>query len=357
MQLPKSYALAISFFILGIILGSFSHYAWKYNFWFIVSMAGLIGGLLSSSQGKNLELPSIVEGSFKPGLIADALIGIAGAYVVFLIIPDTVLKTNALLQDPPQPNSLEIIKSIAIGIVGGYGGRAFLNRVIANLLNEEVKNINQKVENINKEVKNNDMAITKISKGDEANALVDIHFSRINPLDDKELAQLKQALSEASEELKIQTRLKAERAWRKEIKESPNTTKILKRAINVFRILTEIDGKAHENHGNLASALKAQEQWEEAEQEFSQAIERLDKDSNSKLRKFYELHRAICRIKSNSPLSDIMKDLQTVGTELNSLISDPRDRQIIKDWLNNQTDPGFIQSDLFQKITNWIDKE
>lgn len=58
----------------------------------IITISGAIGGILFAIHDRKLELPALDslnnENSIKLGFVADILIGISGAYIIFLIIPD-----------------------------------------------------------------------------------------------------------------------------------------------------------------------------------------------------------------------------------------------------------------------------
>ncbi len=124
-----------------------------------ILLAGSFGGLLYSLQNGELKLPHISEdspstvlvgensvnsdqklvtesasGNFNKssakviylGVIADCLIGIGGALVVFLILPG-------------GEENLSLIKFLGTAIIGGYGGRSLLNQAVDGIAKRQEK--------------------------------------------------------------------------------------------------------------------------------------------------------------------------------------------------------------------------
>jgi tetratricopeptide (TPR) repeat protein len=157
----------------------------------VIAASGAFGGLLYTLQSGKLQLPYISETTISnppseqisesnprltltqnqltsstkaggktlnPGYIADCLIGIGGAFAVFLLIPnaDTLGK-----KDNREINFLDI-ELLATTLVGGYGGRFLLDRAVNNIgkrvaeteerVNQsigEIQKVQQKVEDLN----------------------------------------------------------------------------------------------------------------------------------------------------------------------------------------------------------------
>ncbi len=87
-----------------------------------VTFSGAMGGLLFSIQNKTLKLPSKEDDStFELAFLSDIFAGIAGAYLIFLILPFDINTSKVGSLD-----SMENLKIIATGILGGYGGRSVL---------------------------------------------------------------------------------------------------------------------------------------------------------------------------------------------------------------------------------------
>ena len=97
---------------------------WKISL--ILVLTGLIGGFLYGNRNQELALPGRTEGgNYSLGFIADCLYGIAGAFVVHLIIPsDFTIPTGG----ETAVGDWNWIKIAALGFIGGYAGRAAIDR-------------------------------------------------------------------------------------------------------------------------------------------------------------------------------------------------------------------------------------
>jgi hypothetical protein len=96
----------------------------------VLSIPGSIGGLLFGIQRKSgLALPYANGHSLNLGFLSDCVFGIAGAFVIFLIVPTTVQLGDATAA----------VKLLALAFVGGYGGPAILDTVLSKTLSEVIK--------------------------------------------------------------------------------------------------------------------------------------------------------------------------------------------------------------------------
>ena len=103
----------------------------------VLSFSGILGGIIYAIVvDGEVEMPRFVVdrgGVFKAGLFGDILLGIAGAFILELLLP-----ASLSVIDPPDPETLEesaIVFNViglrgsviaATGIIGGYGGRAII---------------------------------------------------------------------------------------------------------------------------------------------------------------------------------------------------------------------------------------
>lgn len=104
--------------------------------YFLLAAIGAIGGLLFGIRDRRLELPRYIKaqreddsqkgGYIQLGVIADLIFGIAGGYVIFLILPSI-----------PDTNDLwGLIKIVALSLIGGYSGRAVVEKVASDQLKQ-----------------------------------------------------------------------------------------------------------------------------------------------------------------------------------------------------------------------------
>jgi len=290
-----------------------------YLLWLVVGGAGMFGGFLFGIKDKKLTLPHrsskyIIE----PGFIGDCLFGLAGGFLVFILLPGN------FAFDLAQPE--EIIKIVAVAVVGGYGGRALVEKVLAQQFYELESNI----EEMRQENKQGAVAI----------ALVRQHLDEDNdtPLIPDE--ELKQAILQASSSAKVEV-FNMARSFR--MAQYENRPELLARTIPIFQALIEDDkdDEFHRNHGQLGFVYKDQQphpQWKLAEAELSRAIQIRDKQNTGGFL-MYELNRAICNINLGADFEVIKSDLDKVvrlGPENGILVRRPhpqKSRTIIE-WIN-----------------------
>ena len=263
-----------------------------YLLWLIVGGAGMFGGFLFGIKDKKLTLPHrssryIIE----PGFIGDCLFGLAGGFLVFILLPGNFEFDLA--------QSEEIIKIVAVAVVGGYGGRALVEKVLAQQFYELESNI----EELRQENR----------QGARAIALVRQHLDEDNdtPLVPDE--ELKQVISQASSEAKVEV-FNMARSFR--MSHYEKRPEYLVRTIPIFQALIEDDrdDEFHRNHGQLGFVYKDQQphpQWKLAESELSRAIQIRDKQNAGGFL-MYELNRAICNIKLGAGFETIKRDLDQV---------------------------------------------
>lgn len=101
----------------------------------LISSAGAFGGLLYTARDSGLEFPHFdpeKKHVLNLGWVADCAYGIAGAFVVFLILPTELANNNSGLSFKTLP-TIGFVKLVAIALVGGYGGRSLVDRALANI--------------------------------------------------------------------------------------------------------------------------------------------------------------------------------------------------------------------------------
>ena len=132
------------------------------SFFFLITTSGALGGILYSTKNRLIEVPhheNNDQNKISLGYLADILGGIGGAYVIFMLLPyefhqilpsETIQEANKYIAEFEQIRSL--IQIIAVSMIGGYGGRALIERVQSNLF-KDVEEINQKQDSLEAELR------------------------------------------------------------------------------------------------------------------------------------------------------------------------------------------------------------
>ena len=99
----------------------------------VLSFSGIFGGIIYAIViNGEVEMPRFLVdrgGVFEAGLFGDILIGIAGAFILELILPSSLSVIN-----PTEPDTAAVLDQTrlqgsaiaATGLIGGYGGRAIV---------------------------------------------------------------------------------------------------------------------------------------------------------------------------------------------------------------------------------------
>jgi tetratricopeptide (TPR) repeat protein len=318
----------------------------------VATLAGVFGGLLRSMQedGK-LVVPKFnsEDNSISPGLLVDCLSGLAGSYVAFFLLSSNFLTTGTPI------NTIEGMKFIATGIIGGYAGRSLLAQVSDQLIKDMSKRV--------------DEASKKLEENDEINTLKLLVDNQIvQGLSEPDRSKLNKAINSAPAEMQdwVYYRSKERRSV------GARTNKaIVGRTIPIFQALIALNPSDHRYHAELAYALKDQE--EVSDRNFEDAIAELSKAIQ--LREVsgtladYEFNRAICRIaidpeykirraSSESNRELILNDLVVASQHLNlaQLMKEgEEDKKIynpIPQWLDlNET--GGLPEELNQQLAKF----
>lgn len=356
-----------------------------------VTLSGAFGGLLYAIKEKKLELPYPEHNKvFNPGFLSDCLAGLAGAYVVFLIVPGTFGPSET--DDP-----IEIIKVLGMAVVGGYGGRGLMDKVLDDLIakriedkvdaktNELVKKVEDKTEDIKEEVLQNRNAIDNNTKQQEqqtediskkfeetskkfnkqakidadAMDLLTTYFDKSLSLINEKFDDLKQLIKDASPKQKADMFLEAKKVG--EDARVKNKPLMIDRTIHVFKALADTDvgeNQRHRIYAQLGYAFKAKSDWERAKAALTKAIKLRDGPPEKSLSKkasfwVYEFNQAICRIKLNENRDLILLDLRNASKlqkstdeliEYQDVIDDVTKNSILK-WvrINSPEDPELLE--------------
>ena len=264
------------------------------------------------------------------GWIADCAYGIAGAFVVFLILPTELDTQNS------NPESLliglsliSLIKLIALSIVGGYGGRSLVDRALSNIIKdveeakEEAKEANQKIKQI-QDIDTLALELTNLQLDDGE--------------EEQDLQKLKESIMKASKaarfEIFKEARIVREANWKENVS-------LMERTIPIFEALIENESgeKYHRNYGQLGYALKDQggkdetkKDWKRAYDELSAAINLRNKEGKDGFL-MYEFNRAICGIKLGFDKKEIIADIKYTAKK-NTLHEIMKKMTIFENWAN-----------------------
>ncbi len=299
---------------------------------FLVLCCGGFGGLLFGIRDKKMPLPQLIgPHTIKPGILGDILFGFAGGIVIFLIIPG---------EFDLSPGKIEIFKFFGVALIGGYGGRALVEKV----LSQQIKDLQEGLDQLKDQSSMDAKAVAFLSK----------HFDDDPDTPTVGLDKLKKAITETSQSTRLKIFERAREFRRKALKDANEHKKAnrVNLVIPVFEALIKSDEKQtyHRNYGQLAFALKDQEiaDWPQAMEKLSTAIEVRDRN---KVQGFYvyEFNRAICRIKTSDKIDAIQKDLDVAlsGPKTKEWVKSPDEKYCkpLKDWLKDNREglKGWIE--------------
>ena len=264
----------------------------------VILLGGVFGGLLYGMRDRRLVLPGKNEdGSFNPGWLADCAFGMGGGFVIFLLLPGDFDKLTGWVW----------IKVFATALVGGYGGRGIIDRMLSQVQKQaeeataHAKAATAKIETI-------------VTQSDADNQGWNIVSRQLSSDQDARptLDELTKGLAGASLSMLRQVFYEAQRI-RSESWEHEKGR--MERTIPVFRALISRDPERrfHRNFGQLGYALKDKEppDLEEAEAMLTQAIASRDA-FGEKGWLFCEWNRAIVRIRRDANSAKGKKSTATV---------------------------------------------
>ncbi|HEY9708213.1 MAG TPA: DUF4257 domain-containing protein [Oculatellaceae cyanobacterium] len=332
----------LAFFLMGTILNPSLVYAIDNKvssnqslteppYWLVLTITGVIGGLCYTLQDGELELPTITKNHVKLGFLADCIIGVVGAFVLYPVALN-------FFKEVPIPS---FALNIVTGFIGGYGGRTIINNVLDKLLISKVNEIKNKVEEKQEELKQKVIQAEekqeelkqKVIQSEEKRGqleediieqdkndvraielVVDRQFDLDFISSDDEFYRLRKAIKEASPKAKVSIFLQAKQTRIHTF----NNGELLRmeRTIPVFDALlrcTEEHNLRHRYHAQLAYIYKDKEKpsWTEAIAHLTRAIEEREKEiqqwteASEQHKKeldasdtfwFYEFNLAICLI-------------------------------------------------------------
>lgn len=326
-----------NFFLLGSILGCLLGFSFKVYYrpsilsvifeppfelpdltLFLLTLAGASGGLAYAMRNRELELPRRTENIVNPGWLGDCFFGVSGAYVIALIMPGNFPSTN-------EPSVNLTIQILATGIIGGYGGRSIMDRVLDDILKQQEvleKKVEGNRERINRSIGEMKQVKEQVESGAKAMDLLERYFDETLNLLDEQVEQLKELIKNASPSERAIVFLEAKEVREVNAQGGKQKPWMVERTIPVFEALMKDDAENHRIHAQLGYALqgKIQPDWLRAEAELSRAIEIRDKSTDRNENFWvYEFNRAICRINLDE---NFKKDKPSIPKVYESVLQD-----------------------------------
>ncbi|KST65962.1 type II toxin-antitoxin system HicB family antitoxin [Mastigocoleus testarum] len=332
-----------------------------------ITISGAFGGLLSSLNSKELRFPKINrQGIINFGFLGELLIGIGGAYTIFLLLPFDISNGNY-----NSENFIDGIKFIAVGVIGGFSGNLITTRaadkVIQQLkrndedllekgkeleqrnqeLSEIIRRRTQEAEYLLERITNDVRGVKEqYDKDADALSLVIRHLDKHHGLNSEQIDLMKEKIKDASPSQKVQMFYLAKKAREENWQINKE---YMERTISVFQGLIDSDSgkRFHRNYAQLGYALKDKlcPEYTRAIENFNTAIAIRDNIRSQAGFGRYEINRAICRIMLDENFRERIKsDMQIRKLIFDDLIAGCRDVRAAEQIPYNTTEP----------ITSWL---
>jgi hypothetical protein len=153
-------AIAIGFILLGLCIKP--QYAFLCG---LISFFGAVGGLLYAIRESELVVPHITDHGIHVGCIGDCFYGMAGAFAIFLLLPNfsetaqsnlSGIVSQMIFRDGgvggEMGNGADLLEVIAVAIVGGFAGHFVMRRASESLL-QKVEKVEQGTKQLKDSVK------------------------------------------------------------------------------------------------------------------------------------------------------------------------------------------------------------
>lgn len=266
----------------------------------ILSITGVAGGILYSiSLDGEIELLAWGKNkkSIDPGMLEDVLVGITGAFVAYTLFRDQ------FLPNPTEDPLTYTISLFAVGLVGGYGGKALITKLLGRITNKLHKLENEKEQ----EKERNIQLSQQVGELDQEKATLQAGGTVID-LVNQQIVEGISDRAKQNELIKLIEKAPSDVKQRvftiaKEIRRigwksrSLSTKQKIRRTILIFAALVRSSPNNHEYRSQLANSYKESDQpdYDKAIAEIEQAINLRGPDASGNGWK-YELVRALCYI-------------------------------------------------------------
>jgi len=313
----------------------------------VVAFSGGFGGLLfamrQSTRGSQLFTPqfSFDEESrwLDIGCLSDAFYGVAGAFVIFLVTPgmSEAVPNVAMISASARIETVDLLEVIAVAVVGGYAGRALMDKA-----SDSIAKVEQSVDDLKTEVSSR--IEEQEAKSQNREGVMAGVFQQLD-LDEAPVSEevLNELIGNASYEAKRSAYFTAKRAY------FGKPADYAERAIPVLRALISADPSELycTTRAVLARCYGTLADWEQALSWIDKAIKIRDERGISGLNR-YEEFRAVCRI---SFCNEFKSGLQSTQDLVDEVLSDLRTafpddeefstctNQVIIDWLKINREP------------------
>jgi len=270
----------------------------------VLSVTGVAGGILYSiALDGEVELLDWGEGkkSIIPGIVEDVLAGITGAFIAYALFGEALLLRVA---DEGEEEALAIAISLfAIGLVGGYGGKALIVQLLGKItdkldrLEKEKEIAKAEKAAAAREVEKLGSDNVMLQNGGKAIDLVNRHIAEgisDRATFNRMVASIEEAPTDVKERIFSVAKEIRSVAWRSR---STKTRKEIGRTIPIFAALVRSSPDNYAYRSQLGYAYKDCDQpdYDKAIAELDRAIELRGPDATDSSWK-YEISRALCRI-------------------------------------------------------------
>jgi hypothetical protein len=254
----------------------------------LIVIAGAFGGLLYSIQNRKLNLPSYNSKTkeIELGVIADCLMGVGGALVVFLIVPGGATQ-------------LQLLELCATSIIGGYGGRSLIDQALDGMLRQQVQENTKKIEADKKQAERDADTLKYLS------IYLDKSLDLAPNYEETLLKNIKHTSLTIRRWVFDKTQLEFYNIRQKEKLETLDK-KLVDNARKIFESLRDADeAKINDRYpAHVAYTLMEVKEWNEAIKQLDEAKKRLKSPKNEggdkrKNEIVYEVNQAVCQLNIN----------------------------------------------------------
>lgn len=316
----------------------------------LITLAGAFGGLMYGMRGGTWAWPKTDKGITQVGYIRHLLIGVAGGWIIFIILPgDFELDSNS--------KQIEFIRLIGLAFLGGFGGYALVEKVLERTL----KDLEDRMDNKEQQEKEEAQTLELINqyldnKTSNAANYKDNLENRVRTASLKTRLEVLRKVQEARQKNWVdligkrmdQLAIVSEQEKKQELigqleKGEQAYREFVDKLVPILETLSgsEEAGEYHRIFGQLGFTQKdkSNEDYNLAVQSLSKAIAIRDK-KGEQAGEMYEFNRAICLVmagKGDDP--SVAKDLKTFAqkSEGKKVLSKILDYKVDESYQNLRT--------------------
>lgn len=235
-----------------------------------ICLMGAIGGIVHAIRsGAGLHFPHMIDHRFRPGILGDLVMGMAGGVSVFLLVPGEL----AINETPVSLSNL--VKTFGFALVGGYGGPMVLDKALGATVAAMQDTIDKQSSHLQKQelqqhTDHQAMQLVDLQLSDTAQAVIP---------QDELIDAIRNASVVVQHQIRQITSTKRRQAWQKKWADGEGkgkSTGLTERTIPIFKALLDAPGgeSSERRLSQLAYALKDQDKpdWRGALEYISRAI-------------------------------------------------------------------------------------